>query len=153
MRGPAVVDSSVAYKWLHALGEHHVDEAVDLMRDQLEGRVALLAPSTMPAELVNALRCKASLTPADVTELIKDLETIDVTLMDVTYARLDAATELSYRHKLSVYDALFLALAEETRLPARDSRPSSVRRHRLLRRDPPAVALRRHTLTSPRARR
>jgi len=117
MSTPVVVDSSVAYKWLYAMGENYVDEAVDLLNKHLAGTVLLVAPSNLSGEVANALRCKPRLTPADVDELLGHLEAIDVHLVAVTYSRLRAATELAYRHNLSVYDALFLQLAIELDCP------------------------------------
>lgn len=117
MSAPVVVDSSVAYKWLHALGESHVDEAVVLLNKHLAGKVLLVAPSNLSGEVANALRYEPRLTPADVDELLSHLEAVDVHLVDVTYSRLRAATDLAYRHNLSVYDALFLQLAEELGCP------------------------------------
>jgi predicted nucleic acid-binding protein len=117
MSTPVVVDSSVAYKWLHAMGENHVDEAVDLLNKHLAGEVLLVAPSNLSGEVANALRWKPRLTPADVDELLSHLEAIDVQLVDVTYSRLRTATELACRHDLSVYGALFLQLAEELDCP------------------------------------
>lgn len=117
MSAPVVVDTSVAYKWLHALGENHVSEAVDLLHRHVAGELILIAPSIMSAEVANALRWNPHLAPADVVEIIGHLEAVDVHLVDVTYSRLRTATDLAYRHNLSVYDALFLQLAEELECP------------------------------------
>jgi predicted nucleic acid-binding protein len=117
MSTPVVVDASVAYKWLYAISEHLVDEANDLLQRHLAGEIMLVAPANVSAEVANALRSKPRVSPTDVVGLIGDLDTIDITLVDVTYTRLSAATELAYRHNLSVYDALFLQLAEELECP------------------------------------
>jgi predicted nucleic acid-binding protein len=114
---PAVVDSSVAYKWLQPLGEDHVVEAIDLLRQHLAGAVILVAPSVFSIEVANALRWKRRLSSSEVVELISDLETFDVRLFDVTYQRLTMAIDLAYRHNLAIYDALFLQLAEELDCP------------------------------------
>jgi predicted nucleic acid-binding protein len=71
----------------------------------------------MPVEVINGLRWKPHLAGEDVTGLANDLEAVNVSLFDVTYSRLRAATDLAYRHNLSVYDALFLQLAEELDCP------------------------------------
>lgn len=117
MSSLSVVDSSVVHKWLSALGERHVDEAMDLLHRHVAGKVTLVAPSLMPTEVANGLRWKPTLAASDVTALMEYLDTLDVALFDVTYERLAVATELAYRHKLTVYDALFLALAEELDCP------------------------------------
>jgi predicted nucleic acid-binding protein len=113
----AVIDSSVVSKWLHAFGEDHVEAAVDLLRAHISGDVMLVAPSHMPAEISNSLRWKKDLGVDVVDELISDLEAIEVGLFQTTYGRIQKATALAYRHATSVYDALFLALAEELDCP------------------------------------
>jgi predicted nucleic acid-binding protein len=117
MTGLAVIDSSVVHKWLDTMGEHRVDEAVTLLHRHALGDFIFVAPSLMPVEVTNSLRCKPHLTREDVTGLTDDLEAVSISLFDVTYSRLRTATELAYRHKLSVYDALFLQLAEELDCP------------------------------------
>lgn len=113
----AVIDSSVVHKWLDALGEHRVNEAVALLHRHRTGELMFVAPSLMPVEVINGLRWKPHLTCEDVDGLANDLEAINIGLLDVTYSRLTVATELAYRHRLSVYDALFLQLAEELECP------------------------------------
>ena len=113
----AVIDSSVVHKWLHAFGENRVEQAVELLREHIAGDIMLVAPAFMPTEVTNSLRWKTRLEEADVVELISDLAAIDVGLFDTTFERLSSATALAYRHELSVYDALFLALAEELDCP------------------------------------
>jgi predicted nucleic acid-binding protein len=117
MTGLAVIDSSVVHKWLDTMGEHRVDEAVTLLHRHVVGDLILVAPSLMPVEVINGLRWKPHLACEDVTGLANDLEAVNVSLFDVTYSRLRTATELAYRHNLSVYDALFLQLAEELACP------------------------------------
>ncbi|MBW6468052.1 MAG: type II toxin-antitoxin system VapC family toxin [Anaerosomatales bacterium] len=113
----AVIDSSVVHKWLHALGESRTEEATHILHKHLEGSVTLLAPSFMPVEVANSLRWKRRIEPAEALELIADLASIDIALFDSTYERVSRATTLAYEHGMSVYDALFLALAEEMNCP------------------------------------
>lgn len=113
----AVIDSSVVHKWLHALGESRAGEAIHILHEHLEGSLALLAPSFMPVEVANSLRWKQHVEQGDAIELIADLASIDIALFDATYERVSRAMALAYEHGLSVYDALFLGLAEEMSCP------------------------------------
>lgn len=113
----AVIDSSVVHKWLHALGESRAEEATHILHEHLEGSVTLMAPSFMPVEVANSLRWKRHIEHPEVIELIADLAAIDIALFDPTYERVNRATTLAYEHGMSVYDALFLALAEELACP------------------------------------
>jgi predicted nucleic acid-binding protein len=109
---PVVVDSSVAYKWLSDVGEESVVEAREMLDSAESGAMLLAAPATLHVELANALRYSC-LEPDDAVEIIDEFESFHVELFEPTTARLHAAAELAYLHNLSVYDALFLALAEE----------------------------------------
>jgi predicted nucleic acid-binding protein len=113
----AVIDSSVVHKWLHALGESRAEEATHILHEHLEGSVTLMAPSFMPVEVANSLRWKRRIEDAEALELIADLALIDIALFDSTYERVSRATTLAYEHAMSVYDALFLGLADEMGCP------------------------------------
>ncbi len=117
MTGFAVIDSSVVHKWLDTLGEQRIDEAVTLLHRHAVGDLIFVAPSLMPVEVINSRRWKPHLSSEAVAGLVNDLEAINIGLLDVTYSRLRTATELAYQHDLSVYDALFLQLAEELDCP------------------------------------
>ncbi len=114
---PVVVDSSVAFKWLSSAGEHAVEEALALLDSHENGELLLAAPEILHVELTNALRNSRFLTPDAVLALVEDLDDYRVELLPSTGDRLVCALRLAYRHSLSIYDALFLALAEELRCP------------------------------------
>jgi predicted nucleic acid-binding protein len=111
-----VVDSSVAYKWFYRNDEPGLAQAEELLNEQLEGRVVLAAPTSMPIELANALRY--SDLPADrVSEIIDLIGAARIQLFHVTTNRLQRAASLAFALGMTVYDALFLALAEELGCP------------------------------------
>jgi len=107
-----VVDTSVAFKWFITLGEDAVDEATQLLSAHLAGHVSLIAPASLPLELANGLRY-SPVTQSDVLELIGTLDLTHIELFDLTPTRLAEATSLAYEHGITVYDAVFLALAVE----------------------------------------
>jgi predicted nucleic acid-binding protein len=111
-----VVDSSVAYKWLHPEGEDHVTEALGYLWQHRDGEVVVVAPDTLFVEIANALR-NSKLQPAETLDLIDALVSLTIETFESDAKRLRAAAVLSYRHRISVYDALFLALAEELGCP------------------------------------
>lgn len=117
MTTPVVVDSSVAYKWLSAHDEAAVAEAHALLDAHDAGEITLVAPRTLHVELANALRYSKWLDPAEALELVTDLDGFQVELADVDARLLERGTHLAFAHGLSVYDALFLALAEELDCP------------------------------------
>jgi predicted nucleic acid-binding protein len=111
-----VVDSSVACKWYYRVNEPGADSADALLEAQRVGDVALVAPATLPVEVSNAVRYTPL--PQDlVLDIIEMIALARVGLYGITGSRLHAAAILAYRHKLSIYDALFLQLAEELDCP------------------------------------
>ncbi len=116
MSALTVVDTSVAFKWLREEGENGVDEARALLHAHQSRELLLVAPATLPVEIANALRY-STLTPHDVLDAIEAFDQLHVDLVPVDPTRLAGATSLAYTHGISVYDALFLALAEELDCP------------------------------------
>ncbi len=112
-----VVDTSVAFKWLVSSDEASVQDAQRLLDDSHAGTCLLAAPSTLPVELANALRYSRRLEPEQTLTLIEQVALIGVELFTTSAARVRDATALSYRHDISVYDALFLQLAQELGCP------------------------------------
>lgn len=114
---PIVVDSSVAFKWLSAIDEHGVEKALELLAAHEDGDLLLVAPGILHVELTNALRNCRHLDAETALALAEELDSYRVELVPSTGDRLVCALRLSYRHGISIYDALFLALAEELRCP------------------------------------
>jgi len=106
------VDTSVAYKWFAPAEEPGLDEAMDLLRAHRDGEVDLLAPSLMRIELLNALRY-AGYCAEDLAGAVHDLTRFHIEFVDASDDVLSHAGLLALDHKLSVYDALFLAMAIE----------------------------------------
>jgi predicted nucleic acid-binding protein len=113
----AVVDSSVAFKWLCPHDEYGVAEAAHLLDDHRAGDVVLTAPGAFLVELANAVRCSHHFTPEETLITIEELGSLAIDVAEATAERLAAAAGLSYRHRISLYDALFLQLAQELDCP------------------------------------
>lgn len=123
-----VVDTSVAFKWF-APDEPGAAKAAALLDAHLAGEVELIAPASLPLELANALRWSGTLAES-VLELVAGFGLAHIELAEMTPARLARATALAYEHRLAVYDAVFLALAEERECPlATADRKAHARAH------------------------
>ncbi|KAF0208384.1 MAG: hypothetical protein FD171_867 [Actinobacteria bacterium] len=112
MTGSVCVDTSVAFKWFSPAEEPGVDEALKLLRSHRDNEIALLAPSIMRVEVANALRYSGCGAP-DLREAIQDLTRFHIEFVELSDCTLAHAGELAIEHRLSVYDATFLALAIE----------------------------------------
>lgn len=108
-----VLDTSVAVKW-HLPEEDH-DVALGLLAAVEDGAAELLSPSTIAPEFFNALwqQHRRSGMPAEWVRSIWE----DFTEAPVSFFGIDSlmtrAVEIALSTGVIVYDALFLALAEE----------------------------------------
>lgn len=109
-----VLDTSVAVKF-HVPEENH-EEARRLQRELEDGAASLLAPGTILPEVFNAFWQKHrrdELSLGEVRqgwELISELPIALYTPEDL----MPRAVEIAFETGVIIYDALFLALAEET---------------------------------------
>jgi predicted nucleic acid-binding protein len=107
------LDTSVAVKW-HIREEGH-DFALDLLAAVEDGVVELLAPSTIEPEFFNALwqQHRRSGIPLDrVRSIWEDFAEAPVSLFGVDLL-ISSAVGISLDSGVIIYDALFLALAED----------------------------------------
>lgn len=110
-----VVDASVLGKIL--VPEADSERARGLVGEWMDGRLDLLAPAILPAEIASMLwkRVRRALLPVDqATRLYADFVCLGVPLAPLEDLA-PAALEFALRYQQSVYDGLYLALAHETR--------------------------------------
>jgi predicted nucleic acid-binding protein len=111
-----VVDSSVAFSWCFE------DERTPATRDLLEreGDSGATAPQHWPAEVLNGLMMAERRQRIDAQKrrrLANFLRDLPVTLDQETSGRLWGPTqEFAERFRLTVYDAIYLELAQRNRL-------------------------------------
>ncbi len=107
-----VSDASVALKWFHAEGEEEVAEARALLNAHRERTVALTVLDLTTYEVGNALmRGRAAASAEQVATVLDSLGVLCPTVRP-NPEDLRLATDLAARHKLTVYDAAYAAVAE-----------------------------------------
>lgn len=105
-----VVDASVAIKWY--VEEDYREQALNLRRDYYDGRIALASQPLLFYEVANALRYHVALSPSDVRRSINSLLDMQLDLLTPMGEILEAAVDLAFNEGITVYDAVYLALAE-----------------------------------------
>ena len=111
----AGIDSSVAVKWL--LPEPGRAEAVRLLDEYEAGTADLIAPRLISEEVASALskRCRRKeMTAARAEAMFRLFDLRRPRIVDAP-GHLEMALGLSLRHHVSLWDALYLALAIERR--------------------------------------
>lgn len=110
------VDTSVVFKWFVAYGENGLNEAAELLQRQRSGAISLIAPSHITVEIANTLRYVTP-SPSDAISYLEDFEAVGIRLFDTTPSLVRLAIKRASQTGMGVYDALFLALAEERGCP------------------------------------
>jgi predicted nucleic acid-binding protein len=124
---PAVIDSSVAFKWFDAT-EHGSDIAVELLREHKRDETALLAPAHLHLELINTLVCRG-VAPEEVERAVRFLAYADLLVAPVDDSLLVDAARIAHAERIALYDAAFIALAArlDAELVTADRRQAATR--------------------------
>ncbi len=107
-REKKVVDASVVVKWF--LDEEGSKEALALREQHITGKITLVVPELLFIEVLNALRYKGG-TQKSLAEANRALWNIQLHTERLTSFLLEKASALATTQNLSLYDALYLALA------------------------------------------
>lgn len=110
MTGGLVVDASAAIAMVRR--EPARVEVMQAIRDSAHRRERLLVPDVFWLEFANVLVRRHRLTPTQVVEAVRDVDDLGLESVPMDRAALLVAIDVASRSGLSVYDALYLALAE-----------------------------------------
>ncbi len=113
IREKIVVDASVAIKWF--IPEVHSLHAARLFKKSAK----LLAPDLIMAEVGNILWKKCRLKALEINEATEILNSFQRMPLDIyeTKQLLNTAWAIATQHQRTLYDSLYLALAETTGCP------------------------------------
>ncbi len=103
-----VVDASVVVKWF--LNEESSDKALSLLSLHGAGEIVLLIPDFCFLEVLNVLRYKRK-DAKFLIEINKTLGDYQLHVEKVDISLLEKACILALKYNLTVYDAIYLALA------------------------------------------
>lgn len=106
-----VLDASVLAKLF--LEEDGSDAAAGLKDSHVEGKIEIVSPSLAKYELMNVLRYKG-FTKEEIKEALEAIRAYGFYMTEFDDALFDRTAELSVDHNISVYDASYIALAEDT---------------------------------------
>lgn len=112
-----VIDASVALKW-HLADEDLRTEADALLRDFIDGKVELSAPTLFDYEITNTLKVAVArnrISEADALAAISRFQLLNIKRHDF-FPLQDNTFRLALRYQRSAYDAAYLALAEANNL-------------------------------------
>lgn len=108
---PLVIDTSVALGWLMPRDGRQA-EATALLDQHQAGSVTLHAPTHLLLEVMNALWAHRA-TAEQITRATGILRQLHIVFVEPDATLLTRAAAIAAEHRITVYDALFAALAEE----------------------------------------
>ncbi|MDP3732945.1 MAG: type II toxin-antitoxin system VapC family toxin [Candidatus Daviesbacteria bacterium] len=108
-----VIDASLAFKWFEIEQEEFIEKAIKILQDHLLGKNIIVVPDLILYELSNSWSTKSRLTAKEIKIYLKDLEKYQLKLEPVNLDILNQTVDFSKKYDISVYDALYIALAKQ----------------------------------------
>lgn len=105
-----VVDASVVYKWY--VEEEKTSEALSHLEDFRQGLQALAAPDLILYELASALRHNKAIAVEDSELALENFISLGVEIIAPNLSLLKEAARLALRCDVTVYDAIYVVLAQ-----------------------------------------
>jgi predicted nucleic acid-binding protein len=105
-----VLDTSVVYKWY--IEEEDTARALLLRDDFVKRGIETVIPDFLFHELANALRYNPNMEREEVEEIVDNLFELGIETVLTTPTFTKDALKISYNYQITVYDALYLALAQ-----------------------------------------
>lgn len=104
-----VLDASVVIKWFHE--ERDTDRAEKLQEQISKGEVRALVPPLLFYEVANVLTMKAGSEIEQIINAYRILENLPFQVVEVIRTVMEEAVRIAYQNRISVYDAIYVALA------------------------------------------
>ncbi len=106
-----VIDASVIIKWF--VNETDSDAALALRDAHKSGETQLIAPDLLIYEVANVLLHHPRFMENEIAKAVHSLYDIQLEIIVPTAELVQVAVHLASRHKLTLYDALYLGMARE----------------------------------------
>jgi predicted nucleic acid-binding protein len=107
-----IVDASIAVKWFHE--EEDSPSAERLQERIASGEVRAIVPPLLFYEVANVLTLKAGSEVEGIIAAHRVLLHLPFQVMEVVHTVFEDAVRIAHHYRLSVYDAIYVALAIET---------------------------------------
>jgi predicted nucleic acid-binding protein len=104
-----VLDASVVAKWYKE--ESGTPEALELKEGYVRGDFGIVVPDLIIYELANCIRYSPGSDENDVSDIVGNFTDLVMDIVVPSVYLIDSATGLSYKYNVTVYDAVYLALA------------------------------------------
>jgi predicted nucleic acid-binding protein len=107
-----VLDSSVLIKWLNQENENYLAQASKIFQDLNSDKIEIFTPEFSILEVANVLIYGKKIDIEKVKIGISDLRKLPINFRRLEDDLVKRALEVSTRNRITVYDAIFVSLAE-----------------------------------------
>jgi predicted nucleic acid-binding protein len=118
-----VIDASIGVKWFSTQGESGIPQAVQLLDSIGQNDSEVMVPDLFYYEVTNALAYKKILSTKELQSAVSDLFALEMKLIPVDSSLLTRSVEIARQHNITVYDALYAAIAIANRCPLVTANP------------------------------
>ena len=112
-----VVDASVLVKWFLHQQEADRDRALALRDLHISGRSTIFIPQLALLEVLNAIRVSSKADEEDGEMALETLHDLHLETKPPEVDLLRKANAIAWAYKITIYDALYVALAEQVGYP------------------------------------
>jgi predicted nucleic acid-binding protein len=125
-----VVDASVLVKWFLHQQEADRDQALALRELHISGRSTLFIPQFALLEVLNVVRFSPKAKEEDGELALEALQDLHLQTKPLEFDLMRKANAIAWAYKISIYDALYVALAEQVGYPLITSDQAMIRKLR-----------------------
>jgi len=112
-----VVDASVLVKWFLHEKEADRDRALALRDLHISGRSTIYVPELAFLEVLNAIRFSSKADEEDGETALETLQDLNLEAKSASGDLLRKTNAIAWAYKITIYDALYVALAEQIGYP------------------------------------
>lgn len=113
--GKVVLDTSVVMKWFSTEGNRK--QALKILKEIVKGKMTLVEPELIFYEAINALWFGKRFTTREINRIISEFTFLKPEIVPLDSHLLATILRLIDKFPVTVYDASFIALAEEHQIP------------------------------------
>lgn len=112
-----VVDASVIVKWFLVHQEADRDRALALRNLHISGRSTIYIPRLALLEVLNAIRFNPKADEEDGETALETLQDLNLETKPADVNLLRKSNAIAWAYKITIYDALYVAFAEQVESP------------------------------------
>ena len=116
-RKEIIIDASIGVKWFSSENEEKINLAIQLIEKHFIQKIELHVPNLFIFEVLNSLIYKNAFHENEINNIYHSLKLMHLKIIVPDDSIIKRAINLSVNLKLSYYDSIYVALAQEMRAP------------------------------------